>query len=415
MTREEINAAKAQKTFVLPRKQALADLAKWPDNVVPTNAQVNEYIPELCRLPYDYIYRDSGRAMAECTLLAWEYTGLDGIEANIDIYNFEVENAGAKLNFFKDHMPDVNRNNFLVKDEKDLDKIKFRGLDAGRCRYLIEYCKAWTAYSGLDIFPGLCAPWSAAVNLCGLENLVVAALSEPDFVHEMMRRIVYDLQVPMYKALIAEIPGCQAIVVADAWASPPMVSVPVIRDFAALWHGRLQEAMGIPVPNIGVWGSSYLKGKDKDEFMEIVTKMLGMTAVFDPDQERDGVTYYREFANKAGVPFLTGFSTAALLAGPIDSIVERAKKYTLEGNAGKTPYMFLFSNIAPRTPIDHIRTAIAVAKTYGAPGSTEHTPFKLPPSAEGFSEFLKKKIKNNPEGYTFAWLEKSGWAKEVKG
>jgi hypothetical protein len=143
--------------------------------------------------------------------------------------------------------------------------------------------------------------------------------------------------------------------------------------------------------------------------------MLGMTAVFDPDQERDGVTYYREFANKAGVPFLTGFSTAALLAGPIDSIVERAKKYTLEGNAGKTPYMFLFSNIAPRTPIDHIRTAIAVAKTYGAPGSTEHTPFKLPPSAEGFSEFLKKKIKNNPEGYTFAWLEKSGWAKEVKG
>ncbi|MDR2484784.1 MAG: hypothetical protein LBD55_05265 [Treponema sp.] len=352
--------------------------------------------------------------MAECTLLVWEYTGLDFIEANMDIYDFEAENAGARINYYRDHLPDINRSDFLIKDEKDLDKIKFRGLESGRCRYFIDYCHAWTEYSGLDIFPVLCAPWSLAVNLYGLENLVVAAITEPDFVHEMFRRIVYDLQVPMYKALTAEIPGCTSIKLADAWCSPPVVSVEILRDFGAAWLFRLREAMEIPVVNMGIWGSSYLKGANKDEFHDIINRMLGMIVVWDPDLERDGVSYYRRFATKLGVPFITGFSTTVLLEGPAEAIAARAKKYTLEGKEGPSPYMFLFNNIGPRTPIDHIRAAIAAVKTYGAPGATEATPFRLPEPAESFGGFLKKKLRDNAEGYRFEWLEKSGWADEVK-
>jgi hypothetical protein len=230
----------------------------------------------------------------------------------------------------------------------------------------------------------------------------------------MLKHVVFDLQVPMYKALMAEVPGAASITLADAWASPPMVSVKILRDIVAAWFFRLRDELGIGLANIGVWGSSYLKGANRDEFMDIVTRMLGVTAVFDPDQERDGVKYYRDFASKAGALFVAGFSTAALLEGPVDAVIARAKKYTLEGKAGPTPFMFLFSNIAPRTPVDHVRAAIAAAKIFGAPGAGESTAFTPPSPAESFGDFLKKKIRDNPEGYRFGWLEKSGWKDEVK-
>jgi hypothetical protein len=239
-------------------------------------------------------------------------------------------------------------------------------------------------------------------------------MTEPDFVHEMFRRIVYDLLVPMYKALMAEIPGCTSIKLADAWCSPPVVSVPLVRDFGAAWLLRCREALDVPVVDMGIWGSSFLKGANKDEFHDVINSILGMIAVFDPDLEKDGVSYYRQFSAKAGVPLIMGLSNSLLLQGPVDAIVKRAKTYSLEGKAGPTPLMILLNNIGPRTPIDHIRAAVAAINTYGAPGATENTPFQLPPPGESFGDFLKKKIKNNVEGYRFEWLEKSGWAKEVK-
>ena len=39
--------------------------------------------------------------MAECTLLVWEYLRLDLLTANMDVYNFEAEAMGAKINFYK--------------------------------------------------------------------------------------------------------------------------------------------------------------------------------------------------------------------------------------------------------------------------------------------------------------------------
>jgi hypothetical protein len=113
-TREEINGAKLQKTFVLPHLMALGGIAQWPNARAPIDAQVNEYVPDICRLPYDYLFRDAPRAMAECSLLVWEYTGVDYLEANMDIYDFEIENAGAQINYYPDHLPDTNRKDFFI-------------------------------------------------------------------------------------------------------------------------------------------------------------------------------------------------------------------------------------------------------------------------------------------------------------
>ena len=108
------------------------NLGKWPETDAILSALVTELIPELCGVPYDYLLRDDPVAMAECTLLVQEYLDIDLIIANLDIYNFEAEAMGAELKFYPDHCSDIVRSNYLIKDEKDFDKIKFKGLDTGR-------------------------------------------------------------------------------------------------------------------------------------------------------------------------------------------------------------------------------------------------------------------------------------------
>jgi hypothetical protein len=97
------------------------------------------------------------------------------------------------------------------------------------------------------------------------------------------------------------------------------------------------------------------------------------------------------------------------MAGNRDDIIKRVKEYVLIGKDGKTPFTFFFNNIAPHTPIENINAVIAAVKTYGAPGATADTTLVLPETIT-FEEFLKNKMKNNTEGYTFNWLDKSEYA-----
>ena len=84
----------------------LGGIASWPKADVPVTALVTELIPGLCRVPYDYLFRDDPAGMVECTLLMQEYFDLDLIFANTDVYNFEGEAMGAPTKFYPDHCPD---------------------------------------------------------------------------------------------------------------------------------------------------------------------------------------------------------------------------------------------------------------------------------------------------------------------
>lgn len=407
---ENKNLIQMQKSFVLPRLGKLQALEAWPNATVPSFAQVNELIPELCKVPYDYLYRDSGRAMAECSLLVWEYTGLSLLGANLDCYNFEAESTGAKLNFYTNHIPDVDRNDFLIKDESDLEKIKFGGLNSGRIPYLIEYSKAYTELCGVEQFPSFCAPWSLACNLYGYENLIMATMEDPEFVHEMMRRIAEDLSGPMLKALNEVIPGLNTFATVDAWSSPPMVTMDIIDEFSVPYLKKILQVAGIDVPisDGGVWGISKLEGKDRERFVQFLVDN-GTLTTFDPDVEILTPEYLRKLADENQTAMWLGMSTSLLESGTVDQIVARVKHYVLAGKNGITPLTFFFNNIAPHTPVENIKAAVAAVEIYGAPGADENTPFVMP-EVESFEEFLKRKIANNSEGYSFEWLKKSKYS-----
>lgn len=401
----------AKTSFLIKHMMNLGNLANWPNANVINTALVTEFIPEICKVPYDYLFRDDPVAMAECTLLVHEYLHLDLLIANLDVYNFEAEAMGVDIKFYKDHCPDFDRDSYFIKDEKDLDKIKYRGLDTGRFPYLIKYCQAYKKYTGVDSFPTFSAPWTLAGNLYGLDNLVVEAYTNPEFVEEFLRRLVDDFQVPMLKDMNQAVPGMREVSLVDAFATIPMIDVSIIEKFIKPALERLMEKLdlpGMPLLDTAFFGSALLTEEDRRKFEDFVVWANGRFFCSDPDAAVLTPEYARKRANEYGLPLQTGVDAKLLQFGTVQEVIDTVKHYVLAGKNGPTPCIFFFNNIAPNVPMENVWAAIHTLEIYGAPGADENTPYTEPDFLP-FEEFLKNKMQNNTEGYTFDWLKKSGY------
>lgn len=399
--------AEMKNTFLLPHLMKLSGLKNWPAQV-PTGAQVNEFIPEICQVPYDYLFEYDGAAMAECTLLVHEYIGVDTISANLACYNFEGEAMGAKFNYYKDHMPDFDRTHPFISGPEDLDKLRFPGLDSGRFPYLIEYAKTYEHFTGIPQLTTFSAPWTLACNLYGTENLIMDAISEPEFVHEFLRRIVEDVHAPMFRAL-KEIFPFDRCMLADAFASLPMTSVAILREFLLPYWELESKSIGLKpgaCSDSGIWGFSKVSGAEREEMMSIVNKLGGTLYVCDPDVLELGLDFCRKYADEHKTGLSLGLSTSFLQNSTPEQIAERVRDYVLAGKAGITPFVMVFNNIAPHTPVENIHAAVDAANIYGAPEATINTPMEYS-EHPSFIDFLRGKMKYNVEGYTFSWLDHS--------
>ena len=397
-------------SFILPHLGKLQNLAKWPNADVATMALVTELIPKLCGVPYDLIYRDDPTAMAECSLLVHEFLGVDIMVGNLDAYNFEAEAMGAKMRFYEDRCPDIDRSNYFINGWEDLDKIRFRGLDTGRLPYLIDYTMKYIEYTGIPSFPAFSAPWTLASNLYGLDNLVFATIEDPEFVHELLNRIVDDFHIPMFAALKEKLPYMSQMFVADAFASIPMVTIDIIEEFIKPSVERLVAGVctkGEPFVNTAFFGHSKLKNKeDLKRFEDFVVYCNSAFFCTDPDVAILTPEYARKRADDYLVPLQSGVGAPVIEFGTKEEIVEKVKHYTLAGKRGLTPMTFFFNNIPANSPVENIQVAIQTVSIYGAPGADENTPY-VDPDFITFENFLRHKMADNPEGYKFEWLKKS--------
>jgi uroporphyrinogen-III decarboxylase len=321
----------------------------------------------------------------------------------------EAESIGANINFYHDHIPDVDRSDFVIKTVTDLDKIKFNGLDSGRYPFLIEFWTAFVNYTGMPSFPEVCAPWSLATNIYGMENLLVACLTDPGFVHELMNRIVYDLQVPLIAELKQLFPGAANFTLPDAWCSPPMLTPAIIDEFVEPYLIKLDQAIGpeLPFSHAAVWLPEK-PGVDFDAYFGLIKRYNGTVNCFDPELFTLGPRYYRELADKLQMPLNLLVSPGFILTATAEQAAERAKLFALVGKDGITPCSTALACIPPFTPIENIKSYIAAVRTFGAPDADADTPFELPESDAGFNAFIKQKMENNVEGYSFSWLSHSG-------
>ncbi len=236
--------------------------------------------------------------------------------------------------------------------------------------------------------------FSRAVNVRGIENLLMDILTAPKFAHGLLTFLTDEVLCPwiqMQREAIGKPDGLGNG--ADAAASPPIITVEIFEEFVAPYVLRMKEKIG-NVLSIGYWGYSYLF-RHPDKFRKMLELMRsispGLLMCVDPDVARTGPEPYVDFAREKNMPIMLGLDTVLLQEGPVAAIAERLRRYILAGSKAGRLTMFL-NDVSVNTPPEHIHAAIAAVRHFGK-FPIEERPLASfhPPDVVSFEEFQRRK------------------------
>ncbi|MHC4616642.1 MAG: uroporphyrinogen decarboxylase family protein [Planctomycetota bacterium] len=163
-------------------------------------------------------------ALLEQSVLAeYETYGPDMLTVGIDIYNVEAEALGSKVFFpeASDAVPIIkNRILSSLNDFHSLSMVK--PASSGRMPLVLNAAEAVNGKLGGEVFVrgAISAPYSMAVELTGIEELLIGMLERPDEVSEFLTFLT-EVSVSYGKAFIKR--GVE-VCVFDSYAAPPLIS-----------------------------------------------------------------------------------------------------------------------------------------------------------------------------------------------
>ncbi len=333
---------------------------------VPVLAQINEHVFHLFGADMREAYTNAEK-FVEMNLAVFRYYDLDLPGFYYDIYNIEAEALGQRMNWEPRRMPDIDRQNPLIREPADLDRLRPPDFKkSGRMPFVLEVMKR--CYDlGLPVRIRFCSPFSLAVNVRGIENLLMDILTVPQFAHRLMAFLTDEVLAPWVQTQREAIGKPDALGNgADAAASPPIITVEIFEEFVAPYVLRMAEKIG-NVLSMGYWGYSYLY-RHPDKFRKMLELMRrvspGLLMCVDPDVWRTGPEPYVDFAREKKMPLMLGLDTVLLQEGPIARIVERCRSYILAGSRADRLTMFL-NDVSVNTPPEHIHGAIAAVRHFG--------------------------------------------------
>ena len=366
--------------------------SKGQPDFVPILAQINEHVVKLWGGDMREAYTQA-KKFVEMNLAVFQYYRLDLPGFYYDIYNIEAEALGQRMNWEKNRMPDIDRQNPLIREHSDLDHLRppdFR--KAARMPFVLEVMRRCYEL-GLPVRIRFCSPFSLAVNVRGIETLLMDILTAPKFAHRLLTFLTDEVLIPWVQTQReaigqAGLPGNGA----DAAASPPIVTLEILEEFVMPYAARMNEKIG-NVTSMGYWGYSYLY-KHPQKFRRMLELMAavspGLLMCLDPDVAATGPEPYVEFARERNMPLMLGLDTILLQEGPVAKIVERCRRYVLAG--GKAPRLVIFLNdVSVNTPVEHVHAAIAAVRHFGR-YPVEDRPlesYQMPP-VESFDSFRRR-------------------------
>lgn len=125
---------------------------------VPVLAQINEHVFHLFGADMREAYTDAKR-FVEMNLAVFQYYDLDLPGFYYDIYNIEAEALGQRMNWEPRRMPDIDRQNPLVRGPADLDRLRPPDFKkSGRMPFVLDVMKR--CYDlGLPVRIRFCSPF----------------------------------------------------------------------------------------------------------------------------------------------------------------------------------------------------------------------------------------------------------------
>jgi len=208
---------------------------KYVDRI-PTTVLIGPYCSRLTGSTVKTILTDAEKS-AEAHLAFYDRFQPDSCIVYNDVY-LELEAVGCELEFPEDRISYPKA--ALLKEPSQLDRLRVPDPKKdGRLPYFIELCHRVsegmrkTATMGL----GHSGPWNLAANLRGVEQILFDTVTDPLFVHELMR-FTTEVVRTVGDALMAE--GFSPSI-GEACASCSVISPQIYHDFIKPYHKELFE------------------------------------------------------------------------------------------------------------------------------------------------------------------------------
>jgi uroporphyrinogen decarboxylase len=137
------------------------------------------------------ISRDA-KLLAGGVLKEYEQLTPDALAIGIDVYNLEAEAVGCKVTYYEGDdisIPGISPGNHVIKIGEDISSRQAPNpLTDGRMPVNIEAARLVVKEVGDDVWVrgAISGPFSLAVSMVGAEDLFMATLDDPDFVHTLM-------------------------------------------------------------------------------------------------------------------------------------------------------------------------------------------------------------------------------------
>lgn len=308
----------------------------------------------------------------EALLRAWRLYRFDGFEVGlapktdndisivkIDGEEFLVKN-GRLLARLQDYdMPIQLENEILIRDEKDIEKIKIKSWKEYIQDGQIEPVKRVLEEVGENAFiAGVAAGQSMnfLVSMRGSQQALLDLIDNPSLAHRIIE-LGTEISIQVGYALIEA--GVDAIYIGDAWASSTIISPEQYREFCLPYHKKATDAFhkkGIPV-YLHICGNC----------MPILEYMVatGVDAIepLDPLGGVDISEVKRRVGDK--VCLKGGVNTLTLLKGTPEDVMREAKSCIEKAGRGGGYILGSGDDIPVEAPIENVKAMVEAAKIWG--------------------------------------------------
>lgn len=326
---------------------------------IPVYAQMHEFVAAQAGVPPERFYSDAAAYMPAMLQTQAEY-GLDVANITYDIYNIEAEALGQKLILSETGMLEIDRSRPLIEDTDDLALIATPDFARdGRFSAVLDRFALFHEMTGLQPTLGFCGPFTLAANLRGIERLLVDIYTDPAFAASLLDRLTNDVLAPWIDYQKQRFPLATSISGADAIASPPIVNLQILRDWALPYINRLQKLCGDGV-YVGNWVGERLL-PEPQAMLDLKLKACGRWIQGqDPDAQELSPQYHKLYARQHNVPLILGVGAAFLATSTPAQVEARVREYCRVGARGGRFALYL-CNIGATTPPANVRAAVDAA------------------------------------------------------
>ncbi len=175
------------------------------------------------------------KLLEEAQVRAYETYGHDVVTVGIDVYNIEAEALGCCIRYHEDNsIPGVSSH--PLEESLDASGIVFSP-GKGRISLILDAAEAVSCRIGNEVAVGvgICGPFSVAVELAGYGRIIMECLDGGKRAHRLLERVL-EFQREYCREIAARGLG---ITVFESWATPPLLSPEVYREFVATYEREL--------------------------------------------------------------------------------------------------------------------------------------------------------------------------------